>query len=83
MPTHDNDYLTPAVMTAPGICGPLFDRLADLTRDPDAAFSELAAMYTADDRLRVPATVYNAILNRSEPVLADARGPLPSSSKNS
>jgi hypothetical protein len=48
----------------------LFDRLADLTRDPDAAFPELTATYAADDRLRVPATVYNAVLDRSEPVLA-------------
>ena len=47
----------------------LFDRLADLTRDPDAAFADLTAAYAADDRLRVPATVYNAVLNLTEPVL--------------
>ena len=57
----------------------LFDRLADLTADPgaadpgaagpDAAPADLAAAYTGDDRLRVPATVYNAIRNRAEPVL--------------
>jgi hypothetical protein len=47
----------------------LFDRLAGLTRDPDAAFAELTAAYAADTRLRVPATVYNAVLNRNEPVL--------------
>jgi len=46
----------------------LFDRLAELTRDPDAAFADLTAAYRADDRLRVPATVYNAVLNRPEPV---------------
>jgi hypothetical protein len=47
----------------------LFDRLAGLTRDPDAAFAELTAGYAGDARLRVPATVYNAVLNRHEPVL--------------
>jgi Transglutaminase-like superfamily len=47
----------------------LFDRLAELTRDPDAAFAELTAVYAGDARLRVPATVYNAVLNRPEPVL--------------
>jgi hypothetical protein len=47
----------------------LFDRLAGLTRDPDAAFAELTAAYAGDARLRVPATVYNAVLNRPEPVL--------------
>ena len=47
----------------------LFDRLAELTRDPDAAFAELTATYAGDARLRVPATVYNAVLNRPEPVL--------------
>ena len=47
----------------------LFDRLAGLTRDPDAAFAELTGAYAADTRLRVPATVYNAVLNRNEPVL--------------
>jgi Transglutaminase-like superfamily len=46
----------------------LFDRLAELTRDPDAACTELTTLYAADDRLRVPATVYNAVLNRPEPV---------------
>jgi len=55
----------------------LFDRLAGLTRDPDAAFADLTAAYTADDRLRVPATVYNAVLSRTEPVLGSDRGPRP------
>jgi hypothetical protein len=49
----------------------LFDRLADLTRDPDATRGELISTYTTDDRVRVPPTVYNAILNRAEPVLPD------------
>ena len=45
----------------------LFDRLAGLTRDPDAAFTELAAAYADDPRLHVPATVYNAIRDRPSP----------------
>ncbi len=48
----------------------LFDRLAALTRMPDAAFAELRARYEGDDRLRVPATVRNAVLNRDEAVFA-------------
>jgi len=47
----------------------LFDRVAGLTRDPDATFAELTRAYAGDARLRVPATVYNAVLNRREPVL--------------
>ena len=54
----------------------LFDRLAGLTRFPDATFADLTAAYTRDTRLHVPATVYNAILNRPEPVLDEDRGPL-------
>jgi hypothetical protein len=46
----------------------LFDRLAELTRDPDITFDDLTTAYTSDDRLRVPATIYNAVLNRTEPV---------------
>jgi hypothetical protein len=65
-------------------CLALFDRLAELTADPDsdadsdAAFIDLTAAYSADDRLRVPATVYNAVLNRPEPVPGSDPGPLPS-----
>ena len=47
----------------------LFDRLADLTRVPDAAFADLTAAYAADPRLHVPPTVRNAVLNRTEPIL--------------
>ena len=47
----------------------LFDRLAELTLDPDASLAELTARYADDDRLRVPGTVFNAVLNRPEPVL--------------
>ncbi len=46
----------------------LFDRLAGLTRDPDATHADLTAAYTSDDRLRVPATVFNAVLRRPDPV---------------
>jgi hypothetical protein len=46
----------------------LFDRLAALTRAPDASFAELRTLYEGDDRLRVPATVFNAVLNRPEAI---------------
>jgi hypothetical protein len=45
-----------------------FDTLAGPTHNPDASFAELRARYEADDRLRVPATVFNALLSRSEVV---------------
>jgi hypothetical protein len=45
-----------------------FDRLAAITRAPDASFDELRGLYEGDDRLRVPATVFNALLNRPEAV---------------
>jgi len=44
----------------------LFDQLAELTRAPDASFGELRKLYQDDDRLRMPATVFNAVLNRPE-----------------
>jgi len=44
-----------------------FDRLAALTHAPDASFPELHALY-GDDRLRVPGTVFNAVLNRPEKI---------------
>ncbi len=44
----------------------LIDRLATLTHDPDARFDELRAAYEVDPRLRVLATVFNAVLNRAE-----------------
>jgi hypothetical protein len=43
-----------------------FDTLAALTREPDAAFEELRRFYEGDERLHVPATVFNAVLNRPE-----------------
>jgi len=45
-----------------------FDRLAALTRAPDASFQELRKLYEADDRLRVPEVVFNAIVNRPEAI---------------
>ena len=45
-----------------------FDRLAELTRDPDAGFDELRRLYETDDRVRVPARVFNATLGRAEAV---------------
>jgi hypothetical protein len=40
----------------------LFDRLAIVSREPDANLDELTALY-CDDRVSVPATVFNAGLN--------------------
>jgi len=45
-----------------------FDRIAALTRDPDGSFGELRGLYETDDAVRVPAAVFNAVLNRSESV---------------
>jgi hypothetical protein len=45
-----------------------FDELAEFTREPDASFEVLSALYEKDDRLRVPAVVFNAILQRPEVV---------------
>ncbi len=45
-----------------------FDKLAALTRAPDASFAELRALYEADERLRVPTTVFNAVLNHPETI---------------
>ena len=44
----------------------LLDRLAALTREPDAHFDELRAVYETDKRLHVPEIVFNNVLNRSE-----------------
>lgn len=45
-----------------------FATLAALTREPDASFDELRKLYADDNRLRVPATVFNAVLQRAEAV---------------
>jgi transglutaminase-like putative cysteine protease len=46
----------------------LFDRLAALTQDPDAAFAELRRLCREDERIRVPSAVYNAVRDRAEPI---------------
>ena len=46
----------------------LFDHLAELTRGPETAFSQLRHIYQDDDRIRVPPTVRNAVRNREEVV---------------
>ena len=46
----------------------LLDRLAALAQAPDAAFAELRRTYEHDDRVRVPAEVFNAVRHRLEPV---------------
>lgn len=43
----------------------LFDQLARVTRDPNIDLASLAA-YNSDDRVRVPQTVFNAVLDREE-----------------
>jgi hypothetical protein len=45
-----------------------FDELAAFTRQPDRSFDQLRKVYSTNERLRVPAMVYNALLARSEPV---------------
>jgi hypothetical protein len=45
-----------------------FDRLAALTADPDRSHQALRALCEKDERVRVPKTVFNALLNRPEPV---------------
>lgn len=45
-----------------------FDRLAAFTRVPDASFAKLRALYQDNDHLRVPATVFNAALQRPETI---------------
>jgi len=44
-----------------------FDHLAALTRQPEASPAELRRAYD-DERVRVPASVFNAVLQRNEPV---------------
>jgi hypothetical protein len=46
----------------------LFDRLSTVTRAPDAAFAELRGFYEGSKDLRVPATVFNKVLNRPEAI---------------
>ena len=45
-----------------------FDRLASLTAVPDKTYAELRDVYESDEGVRVPPSVFNAILNRVEAV---------------
>lgn len=45
----------------------MFDRLAALAQRPDEAVADVAGAYE-DDRVRVPAAVRNAALDREDPV---------------
>ena len=45
-----------------------FDKLAALSRDPDASFDKLRKLYAENQNLRVPATVFNSLLNRRETI---------------
>jgi len=45
-----------------------FDRLAALTAAPDQSHQELRALCEKDERVRVPKTVFNALLNKPEPI---------------
>ena len=44
-----------------------FDGLAELSHAPDEHLDELRAVYH-DKRIAVPGTVFNAVLNRPDPV---------------
>ncbi len=46
----------------------MIDRLADLTLDADARFSEIRDLYENDPDLRVPPQVFNAVRNQVETV---------------
>jgi Transglutaminase-like superfamily len=45
-----------------------YDRLADLTQVPDRNFGSLRELHDGDERVRVPTSVFNALLNRSEEI---------------
>lgn len=45
-----------------------FDHLAMLTHDPDSHFSELRALYESGDEIRVPGTVFNAVMQRIDEI---------------
>jgi hypothetical protein len=45
-----------------------FDRLAALTANPDQSHRELGTLSEKDERVRVPETVFNALLNKPETV---------------
>jgi hypothetical protein len=62
------DVWGPMTQNDTGLDVGLIDRLAALTCEPDAHFEALQAAYAADGNLGVPATVFNAVLNRPEAV---------------
>ena len=45
-----------------------FDGLADLTAEPDRTWHELRELYAFDERLKVPAKVFNGLRQKLEPV---------------
>jgi hypothetical protein len=45
-----------------------FDRLAISTQSPDDSFSELRSLYEGNDRLHVPTTIFNGVLNCLETI---------------
>lgn len=47
-----------------------FDRLAALTEMPDLTFEKLRTLYDGDERVEVPKVVFNAVLQRQEPLWA-------------
>ena len=48
-----------------------FDKLAPPSRDPDASFDELRKLYAENQNLRVPATVFNSLLHRTETIIIE------------
>jgi hypothetical protein len=56
---------------------PYFDQLAALTLSDSLA--EVRSRFEADAGLRVPPTVFNAVLNRPEPITGSWRPPSPAS----
>jgi hypothetical protein len=47
-----------------------FDGLATLTQKPDSSFEELHGLYNQDDRIHVPETVFNAVLNEPQRIIS-------------
>lgn len=45
-----------------------FDQLAEFTRLPDRSIDDLRELYNSDNRVCVPRTVFNAVLNRPEKI---------------
>ncbi len=56
------------MIDVPGENAALFDEVAALTVAPDVNFGDLRELYESDDRLRVPAQVFNALHGRLEAV---------------